>query len=265
MSRGILSMAFNTYDSIAQVYDLQHRPFLDDVPMYLRLIRDYGLQPPLLEIGCGTGRVMTPLVEAGFRVVGVDESREMLRIAEEHFAARPHIPSSRYKLVRADARDFALDESFGLAFIALNTFLHSATREDQLATLRTARRHLVSGGALVVDLPPNDELAFQPDDGEFQFEAMMIDPRTGGQIHKHVASRVFWATQEQELTYRIERAVGDIRDEQFVSFRLRHVFKHEMDLLLLQSGFAAPTWHGDYDLNPYTDGSPRMIAVAQAA
>ena len=48
-------------------------------------------------------------------------------------------------------------------------------------------------------------------------------------------------------------------------FRLRHVFKHEMELLLQQAGFAAPVWHGDYQLHDYADDSPRMICVAQPA
>jgi len=261
-------MTVNTYDAFAHVYDLQHSTFLDDVPMYLRLVREFSPDQPVLELGSGSGRVMIPLVEAGHRVVGVDESGEMLRIALAHLHDRPHIPAQRYSLVQADARTIALDEQFSLTFIALNTFLHNATREDQLATLRAARRHLAPGGALVVDLPPNDELAFQPDDGQFQFEATMIDPRTGGEIHKHVASRVFWATQEQELTYRITHSINGKAshggpDEQFVSFRLRHVFKHEMELLLLHTGFDALAWYGDYDLSPYGEGSPRMIAVAR--
>ena len=92
----------------------------------------------------------------------------------------------------------------------------------------------------------------------------MIDPDTQVQYNKYVASRVFWATQEQELSYRIERRQGSKMEPQFVSFRLRHVFKHEMELLLLQSGFAAPAWLGNYDLSTYGEGSPRMIAIAQA-
>ncbi len=255
------------YDSFAHVYDLQHRTFLDDVPMYVQLAREHAAQSAILELGAGTGRVLIPLVEAGFRVVGVDESAQMLHLAADNLRRSPRAPAKPWSLVQADARSLQLDEKFNLAFIALNTFLHNTTRDDQLATLASARRHLNVGGLLIVDLPPNDELVFQPDDGAFQFEASMIDPATQAQINKYVASRVFWATQEQELTYRIERRQGDAMnelDEQIVSFRLRHVFKHEMELLLLQSGFAAPAWFGDYDRSPYVEGSTRMIAIASA-
>lgn len=260
-------MTQTLYDSFALIYDLQHRTYLDDVPMYLQLAREHAAQSAILELGAGTGRVMIPLVEAGHRVVGVDESAQMLQLAEANLRQSPRAPAERWSLVQADARSLHLDEKFNLAFIALNTFLHNATRDDQLATLASARRHLCGGGVLIVDLPANDELVYQPDDGEFQFEASMIDPATQAQINKYVASRVFWATQEQELTYRIERRRNSDMsemEEQLVSFRLRHVFKHEMELLLLQSGFATPAWFGDYDLSPHAEGSTRMIAVAIA-
>lgn len=257
------------YDAFARIYDLQHSAFLDDVPMYLRLAREAGPDAAILEVGCGSGRVMLPLAEAGFRVVGVDESAEMLRIAERRLRASRHIPAERWSLVHADARELRLNEPvrFDMALIALNTFLHNLARDDQLATLRAVRSHLSPGGLLVVDLPPNDELAYQPDDGVFQLEATLIDPRARSEIRKYVASRVFWSTQEQELTYRIEEQHADGGDvtEQLITFRLRHVFKHEMELLLLQAGFAEPSWYGSYYLDPYGEGSPRMIAAARVS
>ncbi|MBO9345291.1 MAG: class I SAM-dependent methyltransferase [Chloroflexi bacterium] len=256
------------YDVLARVYELQHAYFLDDLALYLRLARAIAPEATILELGCGSGRLLLPLAESGYRVVGVDESTEMLRIAERKLRASQHIPAERWTLIHADMRGLRLDDqrNFDLAFIALNTFLHNLCREDQLATLRAARRHLRVGGLLIVDLPPNDEMAHQPDDGTFQLEATLIDPQTRSEIHKYVASRIFWATQEQELTYRIEErhAGGELLSEQLVTLRLRHVFRHEMELLLMMSGFAEPAWYGDYEMNPYGEGSPRMIALAQA-
>jgi SAM-dependent methyltransferase len=255
-------MSNSLYDSFATIYDLQHGTFDDDMPLYLRLAKEHAGAKPILELGCGTGRAMLPLVKAGYRVVGVDESEAMLAIARQKMSDFLKT-SDICKLIQADTRQLELDERFGLAFIALNTFLHNLTREDQLATLRSVHRHLLTDAVLVIDLPANDELSYQPDDGEFVFETVLIDPKNRARIDKYVASKIFWATQEQELTYRIVEENDGEKREQFVSFRLRHVFKHEMELLLLQSGFDTPTWRGDYDLKPYTDGSPRMIAVAR--
>jgi len=252
------------YDSFARVYDLQHSTHADDLPLYLQLVRGLPSEQAVLELGAGTVRVMLPLLRAGRRVVGVDESAEMLAIAREHIDAAG-IGAQAFELHCADARTFRSDERFGMVVIALNTFLHSRTREDQIATLRTARAHLAPGGCLVVDLPPNDELAFQPDDGEYQVESTFIDPTAQTRITKSVASRIFWATQEQELSYRIVEEHGEhggAEREQIISFRLRHVFRYEMDLLLHAAGFGEARWLGDYRMNEYVDDSPRMICVA---
>jgi len=270
-------MDSSPYAVLARVYDLQHYLYTADLHMYERLARDLAPDQPILEIGCGTGRVLIPLAQAGLDIVGIDNSPEMLAIAQQRLAAQPSSAPSA-QLVLADALTYASERRFGLAFIALNTFLHNLSQEAQLQTLRAARANLAEGGTLIIDLPPNDELANQPDDGEFEFEASIIEPGSGTQIEKFVSSRVFWTTQEQELSYRmLERDAGRQNDAgrkgnaaknhktTEVTFRLRHVFKHEMELLLLQTGFAAPRWYGDYDLSDYADDSPRMIAVAGAA
>lgn len=253
------------YAILARYYDLQHNAFQDDAPLYATLAARQATDGVcrVLEIGCGTGRVMAPLLGAGHHVVGLDESQEMLDIAARRLADQP---PARWALHRLDARAYTLEQPFDLAVIALNTFLHCASRDDQLATLRSACAHLRPGGALSVDLPPNDELANQPDDGEFQFEAQLSDPETGEMIVKHVASEIAWSDQAQTLRYRMESRLGNkARATQTVSFTLRHVFRHEMELLLLASGFDRWTWHGDYALGPYGDDSARVIVVAQPA
>ncbi|HEY3291762.1 MAG TPA: class I SAM-dependent methyltransferase [Anaerolineae bacterium] len=251
------------YAALARIYDLQHATYTPDVDMYKHFASEHQARSQdtvILEIGSGTGRIMIPLVEAGYRVVGVDQSPEMLQIARERLAA---FPPERWQLIEADARTLNLTDRFGMAFVALNTFLHNLTREHQLEMLAAIRRHLRDDGVLIIDLPPNDELAFQPDTGEFEFEATLIDPLTGATSEKYVASEVFWSRQEQVLSYRIETQTSTGVQTQSVSFKLRHVFKHEMELLLLQSGFSQCQWYGDYDLSDYAEDSLRMIAVAR--
>ena len=245
------------YSVLARVYDLQHNTYTPDIPMYLQLARQFCASAPVLELGAGTGRVLLPLASAGFDITGVDNTSEMLSIAHKQVESLQL--SKRVTLLEADARTLTLPKRFGMVFVALNTFLHNLQRADQQATLRVAYEHLQPGGAVIIDLPPNDELAHQPDDGVYEFEATVIEPDTQARIDKYVASRVYWATQEQELSYRMVEGPHI----EVTHFRLRHVFRYEMDLLLHQAGFQDANWYGDYDLSPYTDGSPRMICVAQ--
>src|SRR5215218_11514137 len=64
------------YAELPELYDLEHAGFMEDIELYLRLAEVVG--DPILELGCGTGRVLAPLAAAGHRVTGVDRSRPML-------------------------------------------------------------------------------------------------------------------------------------------------------------------------------------------
>src|SRR5688572_18345666 len=64
------------YAELPDLYDLEHAGFSDDVELYLRLAEVVG--DPILELGCGTGRVLAPLAAAGHRITGIDRSRPML-------------------------------------------------------------------------------------------------------------------------------------------------------------------------------------------
>ena len=267
----------SAYSILARYYDLQHSAFTLDVPMYLQAARDAaGRASPgqaaasVVEVGCGTGRVLVPLVEAGHFVLGIDESEEMLSLARRRLDG---LPRTSCELLLGDATDpewrgqswpgRSRPEQFDLAIVALNTFLHNLSRDDQLGMLRAMQAHLRPGGSLIVDLPPNDEMTYQPDKGEFELEVQLVDPATNTPVDKYVASTLFWSTQEQLLHYRFEEHApdGSVRIET-TSFRMRHVFRYEMELLLLQSGFTSWHWYGDYDLSPYGEGSPRMIVFA---
>ena len=67
------------------------------------------------------------------------------------------------------------------------------------------------------------------------------------------------------LSYRIFESSNGQQQKREVSFTLRHVFKHEMELLLIAAGIkpGAWQWFGDYERHLYDEGSPRMIASAR--
>ena len=89
-----------------------------DVGFFMDLAREGG--GPVLDLGCGTGRVAWPLADAGFEVVGLDRSEPMLRRAE---AKRPdHSGSAPVRFERGSMEKFQLPETFGMAFSAFRAF-----------------------------------------------------------------------------------------------------------------------------------------------
>src|SRR5215217_5506482 len=91
------------YAEIPELYDLEHAGFTEDVGLYLRLAEVVG--DPILELGCGTERVLGPLAAAGNRVTGIDRSRPMLDRARSVLQAHSSATSQRMTLVEGDMAD----------------------------------------------------------------------------------------------------------------------------------------------------------------
>src|SRR5207249_4667681 len=108
------------FDRFARFYDWDTDTEADDLDFYRNMAARTG--GPVLEVGCGTGRVLLPFAKAGTRLTGIDVSPWMLARARAELTAA--VLAERVKLVEGDARTMSLDERFRLVYIALNTFMH---------------------------------------------------------------------------------------------------------------------------------------------
>ncbi|HEU5367193.1 MAG TPA: class I SAM-dependent methyltransferase, partial [Ktedonobacterales bacterium] len=106
-------VGMDMYELIAPYYDLEHAGYQEDVDLYLNYALAAG--PPVLELGCGTGRLLEPLARWGIEVVGVDSSPAMLALARKRL--QEGNLSMHVELIEADARTLHLDERFRLAFV----------------------------------------------------------------------------------------------------------------------------------------------------
>ena len=110
----------SSYDLFARLYDFEHADLQDDIGLYLEFAA--RCDGPVLELGCGTGRVSLALVEAGHRVTGIDNSSAMLVLARLHAAAAG--VSAQVLFRHEDVRSLDVEASFALAVFPLNGFLH---------------------------------------------------------------------------------------------------------------------------------------------
>jgi SAM-dependent methyltransferase len=228
------------------------------------MYRDFALAAggPLLELGCGTGRVLIPLAADGQRITGLDVSAAMLAAARAKADAAGL--RDRVNLVQGDMRDFGLPTRFALAFIPINTFMHCYDGGEQLACLRSIRRHLQPGGRLVIDVYHPDLQALLESDGRLGSEGTVLDPATGHTIHRLYTRRLDLATQTQHITYIMDEidAAGVVRRALF-PFRMRFVYRYEMEYLLRLAGYSLETVYGSYDLEPFDSNSEKMIFAAR--
>ena len=168
----------DNFDIYARFYD----PDLGDLDTDIQMYEQFAARcdSPILELGCGTGRVLIPLARQGYRITGVDASAAMLerargKVAEENL-------SERVTLVEQEMRKLELEERFNLVFAALNSFAHLHTTDDQLAALARIQRHLNPGGLLVLDMFNPDMGRLLEPRGQVALAKVITDPGTGQRI-----------------------------------------------------------------------------------
>jgi SAM-dependent methyltransferase len=134
----------------------------DDVRYYVELAIASG--GPVLEVGCGNGRITLPIARAGVEITGVDLSTSMLSDLRAELQRESSHIAARVTVRRGDMRALRLGQRFPLVLCPFNTFLHLYTRADVEAFLARTREHLTPRGELVFDvsMPEPEELARDP-------------------------------------------------------------------------------------------------------
>ncbi len=249
------------FDTIARYYDLIYAEYTTDITMWLDLASEAGSD--ILEIGCGTGRATIPLLEAGFRVTGIDVSAEALATAQAKVDAADF--GEQAVLVRADMRSFSVSRTdFDMAFIPTNTFMHCLTLTDQQATLTAAYNHLRPGGWLVLDVYHPYPPALAEADGRLEFAGQFTDAVTNHTVQWFSSRQLQLDEQLQQVTFLLDDMddTGIVR-RHTLAFPMRYVHRFEMELLLKGAGFAVKEIMGDYDQSLFYAESPRMIFLAE--
>ncbi|HEY3255846.1 MAG TPA: class I SAM-dependent methyltransferase, partial [Polyangiaceae bacterium] len=131
----------------------------DSVPLYAQR-QDIGFyageakaaRGPVLELGCGTGRILLPIARAGSVITGIDSSRAMLERCRARLQGEPSDLQARVTLEQRDVRDFDLHAKFALIIAPFRVLQHMTTEPDQLSLLATVSRHLATGGRFVFDV-----------------------------------------------------------------------------------------------------------------
>ena len=235
-----------------------------DVGFYVDLARAAG--GPVLELGCGTGRILLPVARAGCNIVGLDLSEPMLAKCRAKLEREPREVQQRVCLVRASMTNFDWGETFHLVTTPFRSFQHLRLLDEQLACLRAAHRHLVPGGRLVLDLFQTDarrihDPAFLKESQNFP-EVELPDGRRLRLTERTAAFHRAEQCNDVELIYNVTHPDG--RAERLVmAFTVRYFFRYEVEHLLARCGFKVVELFGNYDRSPLADDSQEMVFVAE--
>ncbi len=251
------------YAQIARYYDAEHRDKSDDLAFYERLIDAQG-EGPLLEIGCGSGRVLFHLAQQLEQVHGIDREAAMLQLARRRLAQMHSELRSRIQLFQGDVLRVELSRRYRYLLLSYNCLMHFHSVDGQLRLLQRLRNWLLPEGLLVIDLPNAGE-AFASEDSEaLTLERRFIDPDTGHLVMQQASSRLDRATQLMHTTWVYDEIDGDgALRRTLAPVVFRHFFRSELELLLRLAGFSIDACYGDYEQGPFEDGCARLLVVAR--
>jgi SAM-dependent methyltransferase len=256
------SPPFDPYARIAEFYDLEHDGFDDDIDFYLNSIRVVG--DPVLEAGCGTGRLLRPIAAAGFRVTGLDQSTAMLDRAKASLDVGADGLATLY-VGAMDELEFAPGGPFGTVIFSLNGLLHLANPAAQRRALSSTKQALDPRGQLLVDvLNPTFE-ALRAFDGSVLHEGTWKG-HPGGSVEKFSSRRLTQSEQliHSKIWYDITSGDGSFT-RIGTEFDQRYLYRHELELMLELAGFANWQVYGSYELDPFDDTSDRLIIAAEVS
>jgi SAM-dependent methyltransferase len=260
--------SYDEYMAIAELYDYVV-PYREraDVGFFVQAAREAS--GAVLELGCGTGRVLLPTARAGIEITGLDLSPSMLAVCRERLKAEPPEVQARVRLVAGDMRRFELGQTFSLVTLPFRPFQHLTMVEDQLACLGCIHRHLAEGGKLILDIfNPMLEALVNKDFGKEMAEEpefRLPDGRNVIRRHSVVSRDLTNQINYTELVHYVTYPDG--RKERLVqAFPMRYFFRFEAEHLLARAGFRVEQLYADYDKSPYGSKYPgELIFVAGKA
>ena len=253
------------YRVVSDFYDDDYaaRDYKDDIPYYVGLAE--ACAGPVLEMGCGTGRILIPSARAGANIHGIDLSNDMLDQLKESLKREPEALQRRVSLSQGDMRTFRLNRRFALVTAPFRSVQHLLGREDQRRWLRSVSRHLKADGLLAFDVfQPDFELMLRAAK-ERSVEADYVHPDSGLRVVRtsRTVPQPEFQLIEVRARWEIFDSTGALRSQQESSAMMRWFVKSELESLLELEGFEIVHYWGDFDRSPFGRGSPQQIVEAR--
>ncbi len=242
-------------ETFARLFSAQYAEFDEDLPLWLHLAGQAG--GPILEVGCGAGRVLRALAGKGFDVTGIDTNPAMLARTSDGV---PEALRDRVRLVELDVLALDLPERFRLILAPCNTL--AGMDDGELArALARLRSHLLPRGKLAFEVPSPDQATGGADLDEPL--AAFFDPASGNPVQVYAEQRGDPAGRQVDVTWRYDELLpdGGVRSWSLpTTFHLRR--SQEYASMLEEAGFAGAAFYGGYSFEPIGADDLQMIVIA---
>ena len=245
---------------IAELYALTHRGNPGDVAFYGEVCR--GARS-VLELGSGSGRLLSTLASAKRQLVGLELDLELLALAKRNLRALPLTKKKSLRMVQADMRDFELAQRFERVLLPYNALYCLLGKRAALACFRAARRALEPGGILALDVwnaePFRQHAAGSDADVHEPIVSFRHARRTWDVFER---SRFRRSRQRLDVTYSYVPREGGATYQ--IPIAQRYFLASELSQLLSRTGFVVRARYGDFSRSPFRARSPHLIVLAHA-
>jgi len=244
----------------AKYYDFQKIPY-NDIPFYIeRVPSPYA---SILELGCGTGRVLVPLANYCDFIHGLEISEAMLNICQRKLE-KENIPRSKVRVEVADITDFRLGRKFDFIIAPYRVFQNLETDEQVDGFFKCIREHLAADGSCILNVfkPLRSREALIKEwtgcEGENLYSDIVVE---GKRVTAH--ERRLGIDKEKcviypALIYRLYD--GDVlEDEQVLEIAMRCYWPDEFEKLIAEHGFEIINRWGGYENELYGQGDELVI------
>lgn len=250
----------NTFDDWADIYDQLYSWKTDDIQFYLEEAINSG--GPVLELGCGTGRISIPIGDSDIEVYGLDSSDAMIEIARSKTAQLGKTLNNIH-WIKADMTDFSIDVKFALVIIPFRGFMSLLTIGEQRNCLDSIRQHLLPTGKLVFDMfVPDVELINDYEDTVFHYGDIYDSTGASKLVvwHQNKFDNFNQINNERSIIENVDKS-GIVEWRRYMDFQVRYSHRFEMQYLLELAGFEIGALYGDFDGTYFGDTSTDMVWV----
>lgn len=241
-------------------YDWTSEGLDEDTTYYLDLARRTG--GPVLELGCGTGRISLAIAREGIEVVGVDLSSQMLAYAQKKASALGLDPYVQW--VEQDMIQLELHRKFPLVIIPYRSFLHVLHVPEQIRTLQRIYHHLTDEGmfAFNVFVPKPSDLTEM--EGTYHFRGVFPIPGTTEEVEVYDTTEFNHFHQLVVVNRYYERfsKTGRSLDRIKTELKFRYIYPTELAHLLALCKFQIQKQYGSFTREPFYSESKELIIEA---
>lgn len=238
------------------LYHAQYTRYSEDLSFWLELAGQYG--GPILELGCGTGRVLSHLSQAGELLIGLDHDPEMLKFLIRTLPAttqpHPHV-------IQGDLSAFHLGIQFALIIIPCNTYTMLSAQQRVMA-LERVYFNLIPDGVFAASMPNPLALRNLPRRTDFEVEEVFPHPVDGEPVQ--VSSAWVRSKTKVDITWVYDHLHPDGSVQRLSHMITQYILSIETIVREFQdAGLSLVDVFGDFDRSPLVEDSTHLVLVSQ--